>query len=105
MHAYLADGHHEVWLKNIARGKQELPKDVRLMIGHGEPAKGVRAPRLAGRLLEAVRSAVERDGLDGDALANAVTTRVKSFLPTDDLLFLARLSVAPLGRQLFPGTS
>ena len=105
MHAYLADGYHEQWLKNIARAKRELPTDVRLMIGHGEPANGHTLldwqAEYISRLLDAIRTAVERDGLDGDALADAVTARLKAFLATEDLLFLAQLSVAPLRRQLF----
>lgn len=108
MHAYLADGYHEAWLKNIARAKRELPTDVRLMIGHGEPTQGHvlldwQADYIS-RLLEAIRQGVERDGLDGEALADAVTTRMKALLPNDDLLFLMRLSVAPLRRQLFSRT-
>jgi glyoxylase-like metal-dependent hydrolase (beta-lactamase superfamily II) len=105
MHSYLADGYHEQWLRNIARGKRDLPKDVNLMIGHGEPARGHALldwqSEYIGRMVEAVRTAVERDGLDGDVLADTVTESLKAFLPTEDLLFLARLSVAPLRRQLF----
>lgn len=75
------------------------------MIGHGEPAVGHALldweADYIRRVLEAVRTAVERDGLDGEALSEAVTARMKAFLPTDDLLFLTRLSVAPLRRQLF----
>jgi len=109
MHSYLADGYHESWLKNIARAKRELAGDVRLMIGHGEPAVGHRLlewqAEYIDRVLEAIRAEVERNGLDGDALADAVTTRMKGFLPTEDLLFLTRLSVAPLRRQMFSQTN
>ena len=105
MHGYLADGYHESWLQNIARARRELPEDVRLMMGHGEPGAGHSLlewqAEYINRMLEAIRTAVDRDGLDGDALADAVTTNMKSFLPTEDLLFLTRLSVAPLRRQIY----
>ena len=104
MHSYLADGYHESWLRNIARARRELPEDVRLMMGHGEPGVGHRLlewqAEYINRVLEAIRTAVDRDGLDGEALADAVTTRMRGFLPTEDLLFLTRLSVAPLRRQI-----
>jgi hypothetical protein len=47
-----------------------------------------------------LRSAVERDGLQGDALADHVTAAMKEFLPSDDLLFLIRLSVEPMRARL-----
>jgi glyoxylase-like metal-dependent hydrolase (beta-lactamase superfamily II) len=107
MHAYLADGFHEAWLSNIGRAKRELPKDVRLYPGHGEPASGHGLldwqVQYIDRLLETLRSAVERDGLEGEPLAEAVMAKMKAFLATDDLLFLARLSVEPLRHQLTLG--
>ena len=47
-----------------------------------------------------LRAAVEREGLYGDALADAATARMKAFLPSDDLLFLLRLSVEPTRNRL-----
>jgi glyoxylase-like metal-dependent hydrolase (beta-lactamase superfamily II) len=108
MHAYLADGFHEHWLASLDRAKRDLPADAVLLMGHGEPAAGhalidwQRA--YLECFLEALRSAVEVNGLEGEALADAVATRMQAFLPTDDLLFLARLSVAPMRDRLYPSS-
>jgi hypothetical protein len=88
---------------NLERAKRELPKDALLLMGHGEPASGHtlldwRATYIR-RFLEALRSAA-RDGLQGDALADAVAARMQAYLPNEDLLFLTRLSVAPMRDQL-----
>jgi glyoxylase-like metal-dependent hydrolase (beta-lactamase superfamily II) len=103
MHAYLADGFSEQWLANLERAKRELPKDVVLLMGHGEPATGHALldwqVGYIHRFLEALRSAIATDGLQGDALADAVMARMKAYLPNEDLLFLTRLSVAPMRDQ------
>ena len=103
MHAYLADGFCDRWLVNLERARRELPAGTTLFMGHGEPATG---PALLDwqasyirHFLDVLRAAIERDGLQGEALADAVTARMKSFLPTDDLLFLLRLSVEPMRAQ------
>jgi len=49
--------------------------------------------RTASTASSACFGPVERDGLQGDARADAVTAYMKEFLPTDDLLFLMRLRV------------
>jgi glyoxylase-like metal-dependent hydrolase (beta-lactamase superfamily II) len=104
MHAYLADGFYEEWLTSLERAKRELPKDVVLLMGHGEPATGHALldwqTAYIHRFLEALRSAVETDGLRDEALADAVSARVKAYLPNEDLLVLARLSVAPMRDRL-----
>jgi glyoxylase-like metal-dependent hydrolase (beta-lactamase superfamily II) len=109
MHAYLADGHYEQWLANIARAKRELPGDVQLFMGHGEPAIGHALldwqAEYINRVVETVGTLARRDGLGPDALADAVAERMKAFLPTDDLLFLARLSVAPLRERILSHAS
>jgi glyoxylase-like metal-dependent hydrolase (beta-lactamase superfamily II) len=107
MHAYLADGYYLQWLSNLARAKRELPKDVVLFMGHGEPVSGHALldwqMEYIQRLIDTVDEGSRKEGLDGGALADAVTDRMKAFLPTDDLLFLTRLSVAPLRNQLLVG--
>ena len=103
MHAYLADGFYDRWLTNLERVRRELPGDARLFMGHGEPATGHGPLEWQAEYIEifveVLRSAVQR-GLEGDALADAVTARMKTFLPTDDLLFLLRLSVEPMKARL-----
>jgi glyoxylase-like metal-dependent hydrolase (beta-lactamase superfamily II) len=104
MHAFLADGFFDHWLANLERAKRELPADTTLFMGHGQPAAGLDILQWQSdyiqRFLDVLQVAVERDGLQGDALADAVTAAMKEFLPSDDLLFLMRLSVEPMRTRL-----
>ena len=104
MHAYLADGFYEAWLRNLERARRELPADTNLFMGHGEPAAGHdsldRQRRYIDHFLDSLRTAVERDGLQGDALVDAVSARMQAWLDRDDLLFLLRLSVEPMRARL-----
>jgi glyoxylase-like metal-dependent hydrolase (beta-lactamase superfamily II) len=104
MHPFLGDGFYDRWLTNLARARRELPTDATLFMGHGQPVTGHEIldwqTNYIQQFVEILRSAVEREGLDGDALADAVTARMKAFLPSDDLLFLLRLSVEPMRNRL-----
>ena len=104
MHAFLADGFFDHWLANLERARRELPADTTLCMGHGRPVAGLDILRWQTSYIQCfvdvLRSAAERDGLQGDALADAVTAAMKAFLPTDDLLFLLRLSVEPMRARL-----
>jgi glyoxylase-like metal-dependent hydrolase (beta-lactamase superfamily II) len=104
MHAFLADGFFDPWLLNLERTTRELPADAMLFMGHGQPVTGHAIlhwqANYIRQFLEVLRSAVEHDGLQGDALVDAVTARMKEFLPNDDLLFLMRLSVEPMRNRL-----
>jgi len=104
MHAFLADGFYDRWLVNLEQSKRELPADAMLFMGHGQPVAGQAIidwqANYIRRFLDVLRSAVERDGLEGDALEDAVTAQMKKFLPKDDLLFLMRLSIAPMRGRL-----
>lgn len=104
MHAFLADGFFDRWLSRLERATRELPADATLFMGHGEPVTGHAILQWQAdyirRFLEALQSAVKHEGLQGDALADAVTARMKEFLPSDDLLFLMRLSVDPMRHRL-----
>jgi hypothetical protein len=100
----LADGFYDRWLVNLDRSSRELPTDTTWFIGHGQPVAGHAIldwqSNYIQRFLEVLRSGVQRDGLQGDALADAVTAQIKVFLPKDDLLFLMRLSVEPMRLRL-----
>jgi glyoxylase-like metal-dependent hydrolase (beta-lactamase superfamily II) len=104
MHAFLGDGFYDRWLLNLQRSTRELPADAMLFMGHGQPVAGHAIlewqANYIHRFLDAVRSAVEDSGLEGDALVDAVTARMKEFLPSADLLFLMQLSVEPMRHQL-----
>ena len=104
MHAYLADGFYESWLRNIEHVRRELPADTMFFMGHGEPVAGHSIldwqKSYIDHFLETLRSAVERDGLHGDALIDTVTSRMKTWLNREDLLFLLRLSVEPMRARL-----
>lgn len=92
---------------NLARSKRELPRDViTLYMGHGEPATGQGLLEWQARYIEQFRDAIRNGvgtGLHGEALADAVTARMQDVLPTDDLLFLLRLSVEPAAAALTAG--
>jgi glyoxylase-like metal-dependent hydrolase (beta-lactamase superfamily II) len=104
MHAFLADGFFDRWLINLERAARELPADATLFMGHGQPATGHAILRWQADYIrlfvDALRFAVTRAGLQGDALADAMTARMKEFLPGDDLLFLMRLSVEPMRKRI-----
>ena len=108
MHAFLADGFFDHWLANLARAKRELPADTTLFMGHGQPVVGLEIlqwqTNYIQRFVKVLRAAVERNGRQGDALADAVTAAMKEFLPGDDLLFLMRLSVEPMRARLALGS-
>jgi glyoxylase-like metal-dependent hydrolase (beta-lactamase superfamily II) len=106
MHAYLADGYFEQWLGNLERARREIPADTILYMGHGEP--GPAAPLFDWQaayirtFIDAVR-ATERSAGQGaadDAATTAVLARMKQYLPSDDLLFLMQLSVAPMRARI-----
>jgi glyoxylase-like metal-dependent hydrolase (beta-lactamase superfamily II) len=100
MHAYLADGHWQDWLTVLGRLEQELPADVSLYVGHGDPA--------GKDLLSRQRTYLETflDTLDrhADAVAagdhQPVLVAMRTHLPTDDLLFLLDLSIDPVLAQM-----
>ena len=100
MHAYLADGFYQAWLANIKRARRELPADTMLYMGHGEPAPASalldRQSDYIAKFLAAVRSGPD----DPDELVDAVSRAMRALVPTDDLLFLAQLSVAPIRQHL-----
>ncbi len=104
MHAYLADGYTDQGLANLARAKRELPPDAELHVGHGDPVRGLAMLDwqigYIREFVDAVRTGANREVLGGDALAEAVARRMKTYLPKDDLEFLMRLSVEPTRERL-----
>jgi len=104
MHAFLGDGFYDRWLANLERAKRELPADVMLFMGHGKPITGHGMldwqTNYIRHFVESLQLAVERERLQGEALLDAVTARMRAFLPSDDLLFLLRLSVEPMRKRL-----
>jgi glyoxylase-like metal-dependent hydrolase (beta-lactamase superfamily II) len=100
MHSYLADGFHQAWLANLWRVKNELGADITFYPGHGAPGRaGDLVPWQEGYIrtfLDALRSASTSSGSSDDAVAAAVTSRMKAYLPGDALLFLMQLSIGPM---------
>ena len=105
MHGYLADGFYTEWLGNITRARRELPPDATFLMGHGEP--GTAAPLLAWqeRYIETFLSAVREGPDEPAALAYFVSRELHALLPTEDLFFLAQLSVEPLRARLRASTA
>jgi glyoxylase-like metal-dependent hydrolase (beta-lactamase superfamily II) len=104
MHGFLADGFADQWLDNLARARRDLPTDAELFMGHGDPTQDLAIldwqAAYIEEFLEAVRSGADKDQLGGDALTEAVARRMKSFLPSDELEFLMRMSVEPTRQRL-----
>jgi glyoxylase-like metal-dependent hydrolase (beta-lactamase superfamily II) len=96
MHAYLADGHWREWLALLTRLEGELPDDVVLHIGHGEP--GTKA--LIADQRRYIDTFVDAVTTHADAVAAGdhipVLQALQAQLPSDDLLFLADLSIEPV---------
>jgi glyoxylase-like metal-dependent hydrolase (beta-lactamase superfamily II) len=96
MHAFLADGQWERWLDATHRLEDELPAGATLHVGHGPPG----GKELLGhqrRYIETFVSALRRHA---DAAAagdhGPVLTELRSVVPSDDLLFLADVSIEPM---------
>lgn len=100
MHAYLADGHHEAWLRNLDRLRTASAPSTVFYPGHGQPA----SPALLEWQPGYIRGFIDAVGSarGGEDLAQEVTGRMKAYLPSDDLLFLMQLSIDPVRKALVP---
>jgi glyoxylase-like metal-dependent hydrolase (beta-lactamase superfamily II) len=109
MHAYLADGFHEAWLANLGRARRELSPGTICYPGHGDPGPAAALidwqETYIHTFIDAVRTAAGDTALDDDAFKDVVTARMKAFLPSDDLLFLMQLSIAPQRSRLVRRTN
>jgi glyoxylase-like metal-dependent hydrolase (beta-lactamase superfamily II) len=96
MHAYLADGQWDHWLRTLSRLDRELPTEVTLHVGHG-PAGGKELLASQRRYIEAFVAAVAQhaDAIEAGDHAPVVDA-MKELLPSDDLLFLMDLSIEPV---------
>lgn len=98
MHAYLADGQWQAWLAALDR--LDLDPSTTLHVGHGAPA-GVGLLDRQRRYVEAFVDAVRQNAAAvaaGDH--EPVLAALRAHLPTDDLLFLADLSIEPVAATL-----
>jgi glyoxylase-like metal-dependent hydrolase (beta-lactamase superfamily II) len=100
MHAYLADGQWPHWLDVLDRLHHDLPSGAILYVGHGPPGdKDLLAAQR--RYIETFIGAVHRHTTavaDGDH--RPVLDELRSIVTSEDLLFLADLSIAPILAQL-----
>lgn len=100
MHAYLFDAHHASWLTSLATLEAQVPDDVTLYLGHGEPA-GKPVLEAQRRYIEAFVAAVRAyPGGDVDARGAAVVERMKAIVPDERLQFLMELSIEPVHAAL-----
>jgi glyoxylase-like metal-dependent hydrolase (beta-lactamase superfamily II) len=94
-HAYLADGQWESWIRVLDRLERELPDDVTLHVGHGPPG-GKELFVHQRRYIETFVSSIQRHA---DAVTagdhDPVLSDMRRLLPSEDLLFLLDLSIAP----------
>jgi glyoxylase-like metal-dependent hydrolase (beta-lactamase superfamily II) len=100
MHSYLADGHWREWLELLRGLEKELPSDAILHVGHGEAG----TKTLIARQRRYIETFVDAITANSEAVAAGDHARVlqamQALLPTDDLLFLADLSIDPVLAKL-----
>lgn len=99
MHAYMADGMIEEWKSVLTRLAAELDESTVLYPGHGAP---ITSANLSWQksYLETFEAALRQANWTNPAGAtDDVVARMKSFLPSDDLVFLMQLSIEPVARQ------
>ena len=102
-HAYLADGHTEVWLRAIDRAQEALAGVHTLYVGHGAPA----APAVLAeqrRYLLMAREAIARAGggraeLSTDE-ASRVTSLMERYLPGAPLGWLVGAGASAVATEL-----
>jgi glyoxylase-like metal-dependent hydrolase (beta-lactamase superfamily II) len=100
MHSYLADGHWKSWLANLDRLTADLPADVTLLPGHGDPAGRELLDWQRGYIngfVEAVRTA---DWSDAQRAKRGVVEAMRAYLEAPELRFLMELSIEPVAAQL-----
>lgn len=100
MHAYLADGQWAHWLDVIDRLDHDLTSTATLYVGHGPPgAKDLLAAQR--RYVETFVEAVQRHATAvADGNNRPVLDELRRIVTSEDLLFLADLSIAPALVQL-----
>jgi glyoxylase-like metal-dependent hydrolase (beta-lactamase superfamily II) len=102
MHAFLADGQWEAWLAVLERLERELPTSVKLHVGHGVPCGKERLAHQR-QYIEAFVDAVRRHADAAAAGDHApVLAEMTRLLPSEDLLFLLDLSIAPALATIAP---
>jgi glyoxylase-like metal-dependent hydrolase (beta-lactamase superfamily II) len=100
MHAFMADNQNPAWRRALERVQSELPEDTVLHIGHG-PAVTPGFLRWQSTYLDRFENALRNaDWSDATAAQASVTEAMRDYLPTDDLLFLMQLSIAPNAERL-----
>jgi glyoxylase-like metal-dependent hydrolase (beta-lactamase superfamily II) len=98
MHAYLADGQWPHWLDVIDRLDRDLPSTATLYVGHGPPGTKdlLSAQR---RYIEAFVEAVHRHATAiAEGNHRPVLDELRSIVTSEDLLFLADLSIPTLAQ-------
>jgi glyoxylase-like metal-dependent hydrolase (beta-lactamase superfamily II) len=100
MHAFLGDGQWPNWLEVIDRLERDLPSSATLYVGHGPPG-GKELLAAQRRYIETFVESVRRHAASvasGDH--RPVLDDLRGIVPSEDLLFLADLSIAPVLAQL-----
>jgi glyoxylase-like metal-dependent hydrolase (beta-lactamase superfamily II) len=100
MHAFMADNQNPSWKRAIERVQSELQEDAVLHIGHGPPI----TPgflRWQATYLDIFENALRRaDWSDAAGAQASVTEAMRAYLPSEELLFLMQLSIAPNAQRL-----
>jgi glyoxylase-like metal-dependent hydrolase (beta-lactamase superfamily II) len=99
-HCYLADGHHEQWLANIATLRERFPGDAVFYLGHGGPVGGEMWDWQRGYIEAFVDAVGGADWSEPQQARAAIVARMKRYEPGDELQFLMELSIEPVAAQL-----
>lgn len=99
-HCYLADGHHEAWLANIALLRGRFPDDAVFYIGHGGPVGAEMWDWQRGYIETFIDAVGGADWSDPEQAKGVVVARMKAYEPSDELSFLMELSIEPVAVQL-----
>jgi glyoxylase-like metal-dependent hydrolase (beta-lactamase superfamily II) len=100
MHAFLGDGQWRQWIDVLDRLDRDLRTSVTLYVGHGPPS-GKELLAAQRRYIETFVSAVRQHAAavaDGDH--RPVLDDLRNVVPSEDLLFLADVSIAPAAAQI-----
>jgi glyoxylase-like metal-dependent hydrolase (beta-lactamase superfamily II) len=107
-HAYLADGHTDLWLRALDRAEEALADVRTLYVGHGAPARADVLPEQRRYLLmvrEAIARAAGGRAQLGDVEANRVTSLMERYLPGAPLGWLIGAGAPAVAAELAQETA
>ena len=96
MHAYLLDGRFREWLRVLADLGAEFDDEVKVLVGHGQPADKSVLARQADYVNTFIEVVQAHAGDNEAERRIAVVRRMRQLVSDDRLLFLMELSIEPV---------